>query len=307
MDGDDWVKAGCYKTLATYLENDPDIVSFGYQEYYENNKTTKVKPYSLEEGFYKDTQFNNIKEKLFSTDQFFESAIEPNLCTKLIKRELFLCYENKVSDLITYGEDAACVYPCIWNSKSIEVVHYSPYFYRRRVGSITKKNEELSEEKVLALYNSLLDSPKNTTWWYEQFHLYMFFVLLAKKYSAIKSTQILFPYSAVKKGDKIAIYGAGIFGMIMKKEIENSSFLTLTCIVDQQYKQISSNTIKVDPIERLKDNDFDYVLIAILDAKVSKEVKCNLLELSIDVDKILTIDSQTILKQPLDLKGIGAL
>ena len=88
------------------------------------------------------------------------------------------------------------------------------------------------------------------------------------------------------RGKKIILYGAGNAGKKFYGTIWRDNICTLIGWVDINYQQIG---YPVQAPEIIKQKKFDYVLIAIVDERIRKEVKCLLEKAEVEKDKILEI------------------
>ena len=112
IDSDDWIEpemiAELYKIA---VENDADIVTSGF--YKENDAVYGIVTDGVEEGVYNDAcrkkyLFENLK--YCGTSE--KMGITGSLWCKLVKSQLLRDVHAKVSNSITYAEDAAVVYSC---------------------------------------------------------------------------------------------------------------------------------------------------------------------------------------------------
>lgn len=206
VDGDDWIENDTIEKLLT-VGDGKDIIAFACVEEYDGYSV--IKKNLLEEGEY-DTpkMLEYLHENMFMKDSFYQFGVLPHLADKMIKRELLEKNQFDVDDSITYGEDAACTYPCLKDANSVYISNLALYHYRQRVGSIVKQSNLIDKNMISRLYNLFLSKKIS----YMQTRLYLWFVLLVKGYDYIESELVIFPFDKVKKNMKVVIYGAGGFG-----------------------------------------------------------------------------------------------
>lgn len=107
---------------------------------------------------------------------------------------------------------------------------------------------------------------------------------------------ILFPFESVPKGSRIILYGAGNCGKSFFRQIVNSQYCDLKLWVARDYQKFKSApdrfgcTYPVNEIKTIKTVDaYDYIVIAIVDTKVSKEVRDMLLtDYGVPQEKIIS-------------------
>lgn len=85
-----------------------------------------------------------------------------------------------------------------------------------------------------------------------------------------------FPYHLFSRGDRIAIYGAGDIGWEFFQQAKRYNYITISCIVDARGEAAAEDGFPVRSIEALKDENFDYILIAIHDEIIARSVRKNL-------------------------------
>ena len=96
----------------------------------------------------------------------------------------------------------------------------------------------------------------------------------------------LFPYELFRKGERIAIYGAGNVGKKFYRQAKAHDFVNVVAIVDRNAEHIHEPGIPVGRIETLKQFCFDSVLISVTNAEIAEEAKETLLHLGIAESKI---------------------
>lgn len=100
-----------------------------------------------------------------------------------------------------------------------------------------------------------------------------------------------FPLRLVKKGCKIAIYGAGAFGK-RTVSVMNEMKYGKPCIwVDKNFNRISVDGYKISNPSEIYSNNFDFIIIAIEDKEIIREVLEFLVNKGISYDKIIRRDA----------------
>ena len=85
------------------------------------------------------------------------------------------------------------------------------------------------------------------------------------------------------------LYGAGNWGRIYYRLIEERRWGTVVGWVDNLWYTAKQTDIPIQPLDYLVRVSYDYVLIAIKSKSVQEEVKNNLIGWGIEEEKILTI------------------
>lgn len=97
----------------------------------------------------------------------------------------------------------------------------------------------------------------------------------------------VFPYHLVSKGSKVALYGFGVVGRDFFEQMRHLKYCNCVLCVDKQFEFYATVSKPFGKIRELASCEYDYVIIAILDEKVARDVKRDLCELGIDEDKII--------------------
>lgn len=112
----------------------------------------------------------------------------------------------------------------------------------------------------------------------------------------------LFPYEEVEKNSRIIIYGIGQVGQEYCEQLLSNVYCNILCVIDnfstmQQYKGI-----RVHRIDEVRDYRMDYIVIAIADETLAKEIREGLQEKGIENCKIIHKDH--LIQQPNSLETV---
>jgi len=130
VDSDDWIEPEMYAAmLDCRQEAAPDIVICGLLM--ESSKGVFPRKEVIKAGYYNK---NRMRTDVYPI-MLFEfvhciPAINPSLCNKLFKKQLFGNIIEQVNDTITYGEDALCTYSSLLAADRIYIVDRNMYHYR---------------------------------------------------------------------------------------------------------------------------------------------------------------------------------
>lgn len=293
VDGDDWIDLDCYSYLMEHNEQyDADMIAYACVQEFQSD--SKELCNQIKDGFYGDREKYQLEKTIFIQNNFFGWELLPHLCDKIIKTEIVSkCYRN-VNESISFGEDAACTYPCFMMAESLLVVNQPMYHYMQRSGSIVKKVEELCKENFIKIYDVLKKAFADNECLSNQLKMYMFFLLLLKRYSCFESYMSLFPFPQVVANSQIFVYGAGGFGKILVEKINKDSKLTLAGWTDQNYIDLSLHGENLDELQKIYSTEFDYLIIAILDENLAEDIKKKFVKKGIPVSKILYVEKEIL-------------
>ncbi|MDE6603811.1 MAG: hypothetical protein K2K90_17035 [Lachnospiraceae bacterium] len=120
------------------------------------------------------------------------------------------------------------------------------------------------------------------------------YALLGKKF---KSGRILernkeiflyrFPYDLIPEGKEIVLYGAGRVGEDFYKLIRWTKYCQIAAWVDKSAEYYRRQGLSVSDLEDIMRVSYDYILIAVYQENVAKEIKNELAALGVSSDKIV--------------------
>lgn len=162
LDGDDYLDDCCLETVVTHIDIDsPDVICFGYNIFSERDTTPNI----IEVRRYGLYQRNDMEKFIFPA--FIHGQDEEhfphNQWAKVFERNIYAKFQNAVSSNISNGEDGACTYPLIFNSRKIVILKECLYFYRQISSSMSKVKKPLSWDNydlVYKLYEDEMDLSK---------------------------------------------------------------------------------------------------------------------------------------------------
>lgn len=288
VDSDDWIEENMYEEMLKKIEAEQaDLATSGCIRDYGSHSIVDREniPADVYEG---EKLQKGLKDQLIDTNLFFKSNLSIHIYNKIFLREKLIEKQMQVDDRINIGEDAACVYPYILDSKKIVVMGKTYYHYCIRDDSIMG-NPGLKEYKKSIYLKELLekefskhDEVKGNMEQYKSIALYCSLLQYASKEIYYKNG-VLFPYGKVSKTDRIVVYGAGRFGNELYKILTDKGF----CIVGWVDKNNREGLLKVEDIEKI---EFDKVLIAVLGIDMCKNIINRLTSHGIDRSKIMTVN-----------------
>lgn len=158
VDGDDWIDAHTYETMARYLDDGFDVVACGIIRYFdENNQASDLN--LIPAGRYFKEEMDRIVLPVMIWDrEKRRCGLYPSLCIKLMNRKILLNNLEKVKSLgIYYGEDCAVMYPMLKEVKSMVVLDQCMYYYRQRATTAAPSyiEDEKFMDKLWKLYSFL--------------------------------------------------------------------------------------------------------------------------------------------------------
>lgn len=306
VDSDDWIDNIMYEDMLSICEREgADIATSIF--YYEFGSRTNKEACLIPEGVYKAT--DGSKKKLICNLLYAEDGMDtlaPNLCSKLFRRELLCKYQFKVDPRITYGEDAACTYPCLADADCVAVTHKTYYHYCIRGNSICKTTDERYFERITVLYQNLKTSFLNhpaSIILIEQLNYYMLRLVLTgvnKLFGfglGIVVPAYLLPGGLRQRiiNKKIILYGAGTVGQSYNRLFQFTKAAKVVGWIDRDWEKYRKIGLPVQSITELKELEYDGILIAVNESGTAQAIRENLLGHGVSENKIWYEPPQTLL------------
>ncbi len=120
----------------------------------------------------------------------------------------------------------------------------------------------------------------------------MYHALMLKDYGKLAevSDDFLFPYTKVKRGSRILIYGAGKLGKQIYAAVKDCDDYTVVGLADKNWNLYQGQETEVCAPENILSLEYDYIIIAIVYVNIKNQVKRDLVEMGVDADKIAEVD-----------------
>lgn len=309
VDGDDWIEPEMYEKLLGYAKSyKVDIVESGVIDSWED--TEKRRGFYFPEGCYKGDVFEkNIESRLLYTGDFFQHGISGYMWSKLFLKSSIEKYQLMGGMLNEYIDDIMVSLPCVAQTKSIYVAH--EYYYHYRMHSDNGKRVEKKGEglKLMQCYEEMFKRYEGTQLCrkgdvqIQSFMMYWLLLRAPEIFDLPDEDIFLRPFGGIERKSRIILYGAGMAGNFWEHYIKSVPECDLICWVDKNFETIKGQRDICDP-EKIKELDFDYIVISIMRANAVNEVKRYLKELGVTSEKILWIQQKYIDDPLLLLKNV---
>ena len=288
VDADDWIDLDAYETvLQKVTRQDVDMILYGMVEEYEDGCVEKKN--LCEEGYYTRQRIRNqIYPQMLSQTVFYRSGILPNLVCKLTKRELAGQIQPMVNDELEMGEDADCTFQMLLQAESLQIIHLTPYHYRKRHDSMVWNSTDFSQIK--SLYRDLkkaFEQSAQREVLMPQLYSYMLFILLLKAAERFMEQEA---FAGRFFHKRIVLYGAGGFGQEMYRVLTEKKPGAVVLWADQRYETYREQGLPVGSPEEITECEYDLVFIAVLDTQVCEKIAESLTKQGVDKEKISYIE-----------------
>ncbi len=276
VDGDDWVgREFIEKLYVAYEQTDADIVCAAqtrvlFDQSVQLLNAIPVGVYSVDEG----NSLRGLQDKMMSYGTFYRPGITTYVWNKLFKRELLFDIQMQVDDRISIGEDAAVTYPALMKADKVVVTDNTEYHYRQREDSMLKQSVSFSREaeKLKYLYDYLMKwnagiGNRMTG----QITDYVLSICIIRSGGRLPADDFS-TFDKAYFGKRVVIYSAGTFGQQLVKRFKETGHCKVVGWVDDDYWEYRRCCMDVDPVETVRDKDFDYILVASVDSEIAERV-----------------------------------
>lgn len=220
--------------------------------------------------------FNNIVEYLHQQNSIkdFEEFYD------LVKDELLPLYNDELIDVLDdkYIYDRFCH---LHNDTSREYLFFEYMYEKERDSSLCKTINDLEDDtdnlnSYIKDLNSYIDDLN--------FRIQSIEAIIDKK-------MWRFPFEIIPARSRVIIYGAGDVGKDFYKQLSYNQNFEVVGWVDRNYIQIRKIYKNVEAPERVKEKEFDYVIIAVVDEEVARDIELFLFKLGIPKRKIVLFEN----------------
>lgn len=290
VDGDDWIEPSFYESLiSVMISNGCDLVCAGFTRDLFSKSVSFLN--AISPGVYFGDSLSVLKRDCMSYGSFYRPGITTYVWNKLFKRNLLLNHQINVDERISIGEDGAVTYPVIMDCGRVFVSDCVGYHYRQREDSMLKKQSGFEEElrKIRFLYNYISSISKLRFFCEKRVEEYVLSILLIRSGGKLLDEEYnMFGVDFSNK--RVAIFSAGTFGQQLFFQLKKNNVCKVSGWLDDDFWEYRRCCLDVDPVERIKCIEYDYLLIATLDGVLAERLKKRFKDYGVPCSKILTID-----------------
>ncbi len=313
IDADDWLEPDMIEKLyRTAIGQNVQIAMCGRFE--ESGRGSMPVKQGIGAGRYAGSQLSEeIFPRMIVNQEFFEWGIFPSFWDKLFKREMLMPHIMDVDDRLPMGNDAAAVYPCLLNADSIYILDECLYHYRQIAGSMVRrvKRDRQNKDGFRLLYHTVNHTFARYSDRYDlrkQWLEYVLFLMIPRAdalYEDFEKMDFLFPFSGVKKGSSVILYGMGTYGKRLYQFLSETKFCNVVAVVDRNYEELSSQGLPVESPEAISRYEYNAIVVTLSFAKARKAVYEYLIR-NYPKEKIFLMDEELIKKEST-LKAFGLM
>lgn len=294
VDADDRIDKGM---ITFFVENigECDLITSGCRyENFPNQYIERVD--AFEEGIY-DTKeaMEYLIANMITYRNRYEDGLLPFLFNKMYKSAIVKEAVTDIEPSIVYAEDRDLLFRCVLKAKAIRVTHENFYDYRYRETSIMRKENMRFMSDLNSLYLSLAKVFEQHPMRESLIHQLQLFIT-SRIYSITRFMgfpsdtgifRYVFPYSDLDGESSIVLYGAGRVGLDYYRQIYRRRLVKLVLWVDKGWEKYQKDFLPVSAPEEIESCTFDYLVIAVKKKDLADEIRQELVDMGIAVEKIL--------------------
>lgn len=286
VDADDWLDVDFLEKMISWADqSNADIIAMGICKEFQSK--TEYVYNRLPEGLYEGERLKYLYENMLYYDGQYKFGITQYLCNKLFKKEVIIPNMD-IDPRIYDGEDVAILYPSLLTAERVYLGNDCSYHYVYHNGSVSSKKRMDFYENVSCLYLCLNDkfckSPYYDVLLPQLNQYFRMMTSLLQPEKLICMTKYFFPFKAVEANAKIVLYGAGVVGQTYYQQIQLTDYCRVVLWCDKGFESMAENIVNPD---KIRDCEYDFVVIAIDNKRIAEEVKNFLYEMNVGKDKII--------------------
>lgn len=302
VDSDDWVEPNQFLRMLEVMEEyRVDMVLCNH--FIDQGKSSKLFFNQIKAGYYDKKRIEvEVYPQIIGDGNFFHWNVYPSLCNRLFVREKLIPFQEKADKRIVMGEDAAVSIPYMISCDSFYVLNEAFYHYVQHMDSTVriKQNAYQDADRYRCLYNWLYTSLRSyikEELLVKQLRDYLLFIAVPRIMDLTEDYQVqemLLPFEGVRKGSRVILYGAGIFGLNMYRFLRDTHFCPLVAVVDRDYSFYQTQQFQVEAPEIIKNIDqsqYDNILITVMDMQTQQIIRETLLSYGVEKNCIKTVET----------------
>lgn len=308
VDGDDWIEQDRINILVTegIRADKPDMVYLsGYKKDFRGNSVLIDSDIPIK-TFYGDEIRRQVFPLLMKVDGGFWEKVMVSMGMWAVRRDLLQEKQKLVDDRIVMAEDIICIWFCLLSAKTVTFVKQNGYHYIQRKSSVSyiAATSEMNDLRIRIWYCQMKKYLEDHSVSKEINQIFIYFTVFAimqANYGLLlqKNNDFLYPFSKVKKGHKIIVYGAGRIGYSLMRFLVKSEDYQIALWVDKDTTRYALPGYKISSIDEISNVEYDYIVVAVQRADIVREIKESLMDREIPEEKIAIIDAAVVTKEAI--------
>ncbi len=292
VDGDDYVEPDFYETLYGKIEeNNTDFVQCAGVGEKENGEPEYLCCWKTDKYVVSDRK--EVVVPFFRNFVTREGFIDEHIWNKLFLGEFIKKWYELTPDYQQHGEDFLCMCEVMLHCRSFVSIDRKLYHYRVREGSLSHNGEGEMINKMSNLIALLrMKCWIGNSYFSEVSDLLdrVFWKSLCYHWKADFGERIRYfrlPEIEWFKGKKVVLYGAGVCGECYYSQLCVYSQIEVVAWADKRAGEITCEYMEIVFPDAVPAMDYDVLLIAVENERISEEIRRELVEKGIPEEKIV--------------------
>lgn len=308
LDSDDWLEPeACALLYAEAGRSGAELVIGGHFLDGEDGSSLP-RSNSLEAGFYNRQKLEQmVWPVLFHNDFRDEWSIYPYQWAKLFLREKLLPLQEQIDDGISLGEDACVTFSYVLGCQSMFVIHRPLYHYVQHPSSQFRARFSPKDlwtfRRIYKLVSAGIEeniTPEELKGkLQEQLRIYLLTTILVPRspwlLPGMEQMLELFPFEGVRRGSRVIVYGAGIFGTALQDFLRRTGFAECVLWLDARAAELRALGLEVYSLAEVTAwPRHDFLLVPLMKASTAAKVKEDLVGAGAEEHRIRLPDEQYV-------------
>ncbi len=291
LDADDWIEPDMVETMVTFMkENDIDFAQCGLVWEYTDGRKTQNEDI-LPERIYDLSDLNCLlyKNLFVGFGIGTKDGVRLNICSCIFKREILFRSQMAVPDGLHNGEDDACFFIAILQSRRFYMCNRPFYHSSVRRKSMSRSHEMFFVEQVFMIEKCVRPVIENHVFAsclvprFNKYLLKLFNTYFKRTWGVGYHPLYVFESKNVPNQSRIIIYGAGAVGQAYYYQMKNK--FDIVAWVDQKRKSVDS--IPIQCIEDIQQLHYDFIILSALKEGTATNMREQLIDLNVPANKII--------------------
>uniref|UniRef100_UPI004026CE0C glycosyltransferase family 2 protein n=1 Tax=Lachnospira eligens TaxID=39485 RepID=UPI004026CE0C len=294
VDGDDWINEDYIMQFVTKIhESNADLIwNVSFTKEFENRDEIQ-----LPSGINKST-INNYNAKQWAKKMLygkygFQNEIDYSLWCICVEKYIYIKCQKNANEDIARGEDLVLALYILNSVKNIDFICYEGYHYVQRCDSNTNKTNgysikefEILKDEFRKLIKSYAERKQELTAIMDG---YCAITYLNYFFGSYDEEEYLYPFTKVKKGARVVVYGAGNIGRNIVGHLINNEYYILNGWINTTIPKENIFKIDIKKVVDIGTLKYDYIIIATNRKIYVNQMKENLKALGVKEEKIVSI------------------
>lgn len=296
VDSDDWIEEEQLEAMLNrMMAEDCSLVCANV--IMDREGSTAWKRNRIPAGVY---ETGRIAGDLFYYKDTWEYGILPYSVAKLYPKRLLEDVLGRIEDSVRYAEDKAIVFGCVFQDIKVCFMEEGYYHYCIRDNSVCQSENPDYLVELTRFYRyvkKLFERHAQKEYLFRQLGHYLAVEariaidqklgLASLENPIYRPSYELDPSVFCDAKKDVILYGAGKVGEDYREKLKESGGIRICGWVDKRFESCRAKGMDVCPVETLKGQRYDYVLVAVKQEPLFGEIKEELLHMGVEEDKIV--------------------